>query len=234
MLTQTQTPKAPGVGQIALGAVPEALAGRKNSLLLVTPETVVRWHSLGVRLYWAMLSKRRNALDGRKTITCALCARTQALSHPFHFFKSRCLVRWSRATPLAWLYVWARYSREAIRFGITATDFKSDGRGMFTRERIDEAQISRGILKDRVRYRGTGFDVPTHPGLSASMFGRGDRRMLQCGQTPLRLGVVVAWFDAPGGVVVRSWDFDPTLLGSRIAFSPCGPQPCQNIEATAP
>jgi len=28
-------------------------SGWKSSLLLVTPETVVRWHSLGFRLYWA-------------------------------------------------------------------------------------------------------------------------------------------------------------------------------------
>ena len=68
--------------------------------------------------------------------------------------------------------------------------------------------------------------------LSASMFDRGDKRVLQCGKPP-PLGVGCYLFDAPGEVV-KSWDFVPTLLGSRIAFSPCGPQPCQNIEATAP
>ena len=31
----------------------------KNSLLVVTPETVVRWHRAGFRLYWSMLSKVR-------------------------------------------------------------------------------------------------------------------------------------------------------------------------------
>ena len=51
--------------------------------------------------------------------------------------------------------------------------------------------------------------------------------MLQCGANSPPLGVGCYLFDAPGGAVVKSWDFVPTLLGSRIAFSPCGPQPCQ-------
>jgi len=57
------------VRQIVLGAGPEALVGWRSSLFLVTPETVVRWHKVGFRLYWAMLSKRRNGLAGRKKIT---------------------------------------------------------------------------------------------------------------------------------------------------------------------
>jgi hypothetical protein len=44
-------------------------SGWRSSLFLVTPETVVRWHKVGFRFYWAMLSKRRNGLAGRKKIT---------------------------------------------------------------------------------------------------------------------------------------------------------------------
>src|SRR5215467_1796953 len=32
-------------------------SGRKKALLLVSPETVVRWHRAGFRLYWHLLSK---------------------------------------------------------------------------------------------------------------------------------------------------------------------------------
>ena len=66
---QAQTPKAPGVRQIVWVLVRRLWSGWKSSLLLVTPETVVRWHKVGFRLYWAMLSKRGNDLAGRKKIT---------------------------------------------------------------------------------------------------------------------------------------------------------------------
>jgi hypothetical protein len=36
-------------------------SGWKKPLLLVTPETVVRWHRLGFRLYWSWLSRTRRA-----------------------------------------------------------------------------------------------------------------------------------------------------------------------------
>jgi len=39
----------------------------KNSLLLVTPETVVRWHRAGFRLYWTMLCKVRKKVGGKRT-----------------------------------------------------------------------------------------------------------------------------------------------------------------------
>jgi hypothetical protein len=31
--------------------------GWKRSLILVTPETVVRWHRIGFRMYWAWMSR---------------------------------------------------------------------------------------------------------------------------------------------------------------------------------
>jgi len=44
----------------------------KNSLLVVTPETVVRWHRASFRLYRSMLSKirKRVGLRSLQEITC--------------------------------------------------------------------------------------------------------------------------------------------------------------------
>src|ERR1035438_8811783 len=39
--------------------------GWKAALILVQPETVVRWHRAGFKLYWTWLSRRRNRV-GRK------------------------------------------------------------------------------------------------------------------------------------------------------------------------
>src|SRR6266852_4092974 len=41
----------------------------KDSLLLVIPETVVRWHRAGFRLYWAMLCKVRKRVGGGRRIS---------------------------------------------------------------------------------------------------------------------------------------------------------------------
>ena len=41
--------------------------GWKQALILVHPETVVRWHRAGFRLYWAWLSRHRNR-SGRKCV----------------------------------------------------------------------------------------------------------------------------------------------------------------------
>ena len=43
-------------------------SGWKRSLILVTPETVVRWHRAGFRLYWSWISRARKAV-GRKPIS---------------------------------------------------------------------------------------------------------------------------------------------------------------------
>src|ERR1039457_1351045 len=45
-----------------------AWSGWKRSLILVTPETVVRWHRAGFRLYWAWLSQTRR-VGGRRPLT---------------------------------------------------------------------------------------------------------------------------------------------------------------------
>src|ERR1017187_3730713 len=40
----------------------------KQSLIVVTPETVVRWHRAGFRLYWNFISKVRKQV-GRKRVS---------------------------------------------------------------------------------------------------------------------------------------------------------------------
>ena len=40
--------------------------GWKQSLIIVTPETVVRWHRAGFRLYWRLISRARRKV-GRKS-----------------------------------------------------------------------------------------------------------------------------------------------------------------------
>src|SRR5450759_2679963 len=38
----------------------------KKSLILVTPETVIRWHRAGFRLYWRLLSKAKKPVGRSK------------------------------------------------------------------------------------------------------------------------------------------------------------------------
>src|SRR6516165_4223529 len=45
--------------------VRRCVSGWKQALLVVTPETVVRWHRAGFRWYWRMISKVRKPV-GRK------------------------------------------------------------------------------------------------------------------------------------------------------------------------
>jgi hypothetical protein len=42
-------------------------SGWKYSLIIVTPETVVRWHGAGFRSYWKLLSKVRKATGRRQS-----------------------------------------------------------------------------------------------------------------------------------------------------------------------
>ena len=42
-------------------------SGWKQSLILVTPETVVRWHRAGFRSYWKLISKVRKATGRRQS-----------------------------------------------------------------------------------------------------------------------------------------------------------------------
>ena len=70
---QTQTHKAPSVRQIALGAVPETLV----AVELAAPGHARNGRPLAQSRCFSLLShaiQGRNALDGRKTITCELRA----------------------------------------------------------------------------------------------------------------------------------------------------------------
>ncbi|HMH08135.1 MAG TPA: hypothetical protein VK579_15755 [Terriglobales bacterium] len=43
-------------------------SGWKHSLILVTPETLIRWHRTGFRLYWSFISRARKRV-GRKRVS---------------------------------------------------------------------------------------------------------------------------------------------------------------------
>jgi hypothetical protein len=46
-------------------AVRRVWSGWKQSLIVVTPETVVRWHRAGFRLYWRLISRARTQVGRR-------------------------------------------------------------------------------------------------------------------------------------------------------------------------
>jgi len=48
-------------------AVRRFWSGWKQSLIVVTPETVVRWHRAGFRLYWRLISRARTKVGRRQT-----------------------------------------------------------------------------------------------------------------------------------------------------------------------
>ena len=48
-------------------AVRQFWSGWKQSLIVVTPETVVRWHRAGFRLYWRLISRARRQVGRRPT-----------------------------------------------------------------------------------------------------------------------------------------------------------------------
>jgi putative transposase len=48
-------------------AVRRSWSGWQQSLIVVTPETVVRWHRAGFRLYWKLISKARGPVGRRQT-----------------------------------------------------------------------------------------------------------------------------------------------------------------------
>ncbi len=50
-----------------MGIFAPALTGWQQSLIAVTPETVVRWHRGGFRLYWKLISRVRRPVGRRET-----------------------------------------------------------------------------------------------------------------------------------------------------------------------
>ena len=65
---QTASSTARDLRQVVLVALRRAWSGWKRSLILVMPETVVRWHRAGFRLYWSWIWRARKAV-GRKPIS---------------------------------------------------------------------------------------------------------------------------------------------------------------------
>ena len=59
--------RVPAIDKLFLVAVRRLWSDWKRSLILVSPETVVRWHRAGFRLYWSWLSRHRIP-TGRKRI----------------------------------------------------------------------------------------------------------------------------------------------------------------------
>ena len=60
----------PRVGLLAKlfwGAARRFCSGWKQSLIIVTPETVVRWHRAGFRLYWRLISRASRQVGRRPT-----------------------------------------------------------------------------------------------------------------------------------------------------------------------
>jgi len=53
--------------QALLGAVRRFWSGWPQSLIVATPETVVRWHGWGFHLYWKLVSKVRRPIGRRQT-----------------------------------------------------------------------------------------------------------------------------------------------------------------------
>jgi putative transposase len=61
-------PRLSSVDRLFWVVLRRAWSGWRRSLILVTPETVVRWHRTGFRLYWSWISRARKAV-GRKPIS---------------------------------------------------------------------------------------------------------------------------------------------------------------------
>ena len=70
---RTRQPRVSAVDKLFLVVIRKFWSGWKNSLILVSPETVVRWHRAGFRLYWSWLSRHR-IQTGRKRISKELRA----------------------------------------------------------------------------------------------------------------------------------------------------------------
>ena len=65
-LTVLKTASSPAGAQFWV-AVSQLWSQWKQSLIVVTPETVVRWHRAGFRLYWRLISRVRGPVGRRPT-----------------------------------------------------------------------------------------------------------------------------------------------------------------------
>lgn len=60
-------PRLSGFDKLFWVVVRRWWSGWKNALIVVTPETVVRWHRAGFHWYWRMICKVRNPVGRRPT-----------------------------------------------------------------------------------------------------------------------------------------------------------------------
>src|ERR1022692_22557 len=61
-------PKVPAIDKLFWVLTRRIWSGWKRSLILVSPETVVRWYRAGFQLYWRLISKAKNPV-GRHRIS---------------------------------------------------------------------------------------------------------------------------------------------------------------------
>src|SRR2546430_11366901 len=61
-------PRIGAVDKIFWGFARRFWGAWKRSLVLVNPETVVRWHRTGFRLYWKLISRARRRWEGRSCL----------------------------------------------------------------------------------------------------------------------------------------------------------------------
>ena len=111
----------------------------KDSLILVTPETVVRWHRTGFRLYWRLISRVRKQVGRRPTpkevreLISRIVAENPTWGAPrIHGellmlgfdLSERTISRWMKRTPRDpdWAKRWVAFLRNH-REAIAAMDF---------------------------------------------------------------------------------------------------------------
>jgi hypothetical protein len=46
----------------------DGVLGNDKSLVLVNPETIVRWHRAGFRLYWSLISRARRRVGKEEAV----------------------------------------------------------------------------------------------------------------------------------------------------------------------
>ena len=57
-------------------------SGWSHVILLVKPETVIRWHRMGFRLFWRWKSRSRGAAKGEISVEVKALIRTMAEANP--------------------------------------------------------------------------------------------------------------------------------------------------------
>lgn len=64
---RNRRPSVPALEKVFWVVIQRLWSGWKRSLIMVSPETVVRWHRAGFRLYWLWLSRHRKRMGRKRT-----------------------------------------------------------------------------------------------------------------------------------------------------------------------